>query len=175
MHKYTFKSYSPIFPHLFQKEKERICSHVQKIADIQHVGSTAVPGLGGKGIIDIAISATEVDTDVVTQQLQEIGYEYRLAYSTSDRRYFVAFLPDPEEQMRRYHIHLTYPESDQWKGLIGFRDYLRGHPEAVKEYSELKRKAVIEANQDGDIYRKIKDPIFRKLLRSAEDEKKRDV
>lgn len=143
--------------------------------DIQHVGSTAVPGLGGKGIIDIAIAVAKEDMNRVTKQLQELGYEFRPAYSTADRHYFVAFLPDPEEQTRRYHIHLTFISSHDWKGLIEFRDYLRTHPEALEEYAELKRKAVLEANQDGDLYRKIKDPIFRKLLRSAEDEKKREI
>lgn len=153
----------------------RISDQIHNLIDIQHVGSTAVPGLGGKGIIDIAIAVAKEDMDSATQQLQELGYEFRPTYSTPERHYFVSFLPDPEEQTRRYHIHLTFPASNDWKGLIEFRDYLRTHPEALQEYAELKQRAVHEANQDGEMYRKIKDPIFRKILQSAEGEKKGEV
>lgn len=56
MNKYVFKPYSALFPNLFAKEKARIVQHFLFPASIEHVGSTAVPGLGGKGIIDIAIA-----------------------------------------------------------------------------------------------------------------------
>ena len=51
MKKYVFKPYNPKFPVLFEQEKQRIASHLKEKAPIEHVGSTAVPGLGGKGII----------------------------------------------------------------------------------------------------------------------------
>jgi GrpB-like predicted nucleotidyltransferase (UPF0157 family) len=56
MKKYVFKPYSKNFPELFQKEKERIVSNLNLPLVIEHIGSTAVPGLGGKGIIDIGIA-----------------------------------------------------------------------------------------------------------------------
>ncbi len=92
---------------------------------IEHVGSTAVPGLGGKGIIDIAIGVEKECMEDIKNKLQELGYEFRPSFSTPDRFYFIIYLPDPEEDRRRYHIHLTYLESKEWKELIGFRDYLR--------------------------------------------------
>jgi GrpB-like predicted nucleotidyltransferase (UPF0157 family) len=72
-------------------------------------------------------------------------------------------LPDPEEESRRYHLHLTYPENNEWKELIHFRDYLRNHPEELREYSELKKQAALEANHEGNRYRKIKEPMFEKI------------
>jgi len=87
---------------------------------------------------------------------------YHPSFSTPERLYFVAFLPDVEEGARRYHIHLTYFGSGEWKELIEFRDYLLNSPEAVKEYAELKKRAALEADEDGEKYRKIKEPIFKK-------------
>lgn len=164
MKKYVFKPYSKIFPELFRKEKERISSALPNVLSIEHVGSTAVLGLGGKGIIDIAIAVDRKNMDLAITQLQGLGYEFRPIYSTPDRAYFIIYLPDSEEEIRRYHVHLTYPESDDWKGLIGFRDYLRAHPEALQEYAELKRRASIEANNDGEKYRQLKNAIFKKYL-----------
>lgn len=162
MKKYVFKPYSNIFPELFRKEKERIASRVTKAIAIEHVGSTAVPGLGGKGIIDIAIAVPKDAMDSTIKELQSLGYEFRPSFSTPDRAYFVIFLPDPEEETRRYHVHLTFPESNEWEELIGFRDYLREHPEEALEYAELKRKAALEANHEGEKYRKIKEPMFKR-------------
>lgn len=161
--KYTYKPYSNTFPSLFQKEKERISSSLNIASAIEHVGSTSIPGLGGKGIIDIVISVPREEMDQASQILQELGYEYRPSFSTLERFYFVSYLEDLEEGIRRYHIHLTYPSSKEWKNLIGFRDYLRTHPEAVEEYAAIKKHAAAVANQDGEQYRKMKEPIFKKI------------
>ena len=163
MKKYIFNHYSKIFPELFQKEKERIRLSIHIPLTIEHVGSTAVPGLGGKGIIDIAIAVDRQNLELVSTQLQTLGYEFRPQFSTPDRHYFITFLPDPEEENRRYHIHLTYPENEEWNNFLGFRDYLIHHPEDAQEYAEIKRKAALEANQDGEMYRKLKEPIFKKV------------
>ncbi len=65
--KYVFKPYNQKFSELFEKEKERIISCLKKRLSIEHVGSTAVPDLGGKGIIDIAIGVNKEDRDQVCQ------------------------------------------------------------------------------------------------------------
>lgn len=163
MKKYIFKPYNDLFPSLFNMEKERIAFRLPQDALIEHVGSTAVPGLGGKGIIDIAIAVDKHFMDSSKTALQELGYEFRPSFSTPDRFYFIIYLPDPEEGRRRYHIHLTYPESKEWRELIDFRDYLLSSPETIQEYAELKKTAALEADQDGEKYRKIKAPIFEKI------------
>lgn len=163
MKKYVFRPYSAIFPELFNKEKGRIAPHLKKALSIEHVGSTAVPGLGGKGIIDIAIAVKKEDMEETSKEIQDLGYEFRPNFSTSDRFYYIIFLPDPEEEKRRYHLHLTYPESKEWKDLIQFRDYLRSHPQELQEYAELKKQAAMDANHEGEIYRKLKEPIFKKI------------
>jgi GrpB-like predicted nucleotidyltransferase (UPF0157 family) len=166
MSKYVFKPYSTLFPTLFKQEEERIKTHLKEILKIEHVGSTAVKNLGGKGIIDIAIAVKKEAMDAQIKQLESLGYQYRPTFSTLERYYFVTYRPDPEETERRYHIHLTYPESSEWRELIGFRDYLRHHPEAAEEYAEIKKNAVKEANQDGERYRALKKPLFEKVASS---------
>lgn len=168
MSKYIFKPYSVIFPQLFEKEKKRISFHVKNILKIEHIGSTSVQNLGGKGIIDIGIATKKEDMENASKELQELGYEFRPSFRTVDRFYFVSCLPDPEEGKRRYHIHLTYPESSDWKGFIELRDYLRTHPEAVQEYAEIKKQAALESNQIGEHYRKLKKPVLEKIRSMAE-------
>ncbi len=163
MGKYTFKAYSKIFPELFLNEKVRILSSITTTLTIEHVGSTSIPLLGGKGIIDIAISTYKKNFDIISLELQKLGYTFKPTRSTIDRLFFRADLPDLEETLRRYHIHLTHPESDDWKDFISFRDYLCTHPQEIENYAKIKKEAALEANQNGEKYRKMKEPIFQKI------------
>lgn len=163
MKKYVFKPYRKIFPKLFNNERKRITNSTEVTSEIEHIGSTAVPGLGGKGIIDIVIAVDKGSLETMSKQLQNLGYEFKPNFSTSERLYFIIYLPDPEEESRRYHVHLTYHESNEWKDFIRFRDYLRNHPEEAQIYADMKRQAAIEANHDGEKYRKLKAPIFQRL------------
>jgi GrpB-like predicted nucleotidyltransferase (UPF0157 family)/aminoglycoside phosphotransferase len=163
MSKYTFKPYSAIFPSLFRQEKERIAAHLPEDAVIEHIGSTAVPELGGKGIIDIGIAVDKGSMEALSLEIQKLGYEFRPDFSTADRFYYVIFLPDPEEGSRRYHLHLTYSESKEWKELLGFRDYLRNHREAVEEYAAIKKRASLEAVDNKENYQIVKAPWIKKI------------
>jgi len=167
--KYVYKPYSKVFPDLFQHEKERISASLTNALAIEHIGSTAIPNLGGKGIIDIAIAVAKEEMEHACITIQKLGYEFRPTFSTPDRFYFITYLKDPEEGSRRYHIHLTYPSSNEWKELIGFRDYLKAHPEAVEEYANIKKHAADTANQDGEQYRKMKEPMFQKIKAFIKD------
>ena len=152
--KFVFKAYNPQFPTLFIHEKDRIAKHLKMPCIIEHVGSTAVPGLGGKGIIDIAIAADRSSFSSLITEFQHLGYEYFPKYSTLDRHFFKN-LP--------FHLHLTYLENKEWADFLKFRDYLRAHPEARDEYADLKKRAALEANHEGAKYREIKAHIFSKF------------
>jgi len=160
MKKYVYKLYSEIFPKLYEQERDRIKTVLINVMYIEQAGSTAVPNLGGKGIIDIAIVVNKQDLETASEQLQKLGYEMGLSFSTPERLYFTIILPDPGERDRKYHVHLTYPENNVWKDLIDFKDYLKNHPDVVKEYSEVKKQAAIEANDNGEKYREIKKSLI---------------
>jgi len=72
-----------------------------------------------------------------------------------------------EQKRIRSAVNLTYPENNEWTEFLEFRDYLKSHPKESDEYSELKRQAALEANDDGKKYRKIKEPIFKKIKESS--------
>lgn len=164
MKKYVFKPYNQNFPKLFSAEKKRILACLGVFTLIEHVGSSAVPGLGGKGIIDIALEVEKKDIEVVSTKLQDMGYELRKEYSTPDHLYFVIYLPDPEEEVRRYHLHLTASKSEDFKNFIAFRDYLKSDSKAAKDYAKIKEKAALEANHSGEKYRKLKKSVFVKFF-----------
>ena len=169
MEKYVFKPYNPIWPKLFMRECERIKRNIFWAINIEHIGSTAVPGLGGKGIIDIAIAAGKEDLERTAKVLQEfLGYVFRESGSTIERLFFRIDLPDEEEGMRRYHVHLSFAESSEWRDLILFRDYLRDHSEEVQRYAELKKDLVDQVRGDGGLYRKHKAPFFEEVLKKAQ-------
>ncbi len=166
--KYAYKPYNELFSKLFLQEKARLLSVLnEECIDIEHVGSTAVPGLGGKGIIDIGIIVTKQDIDRASRKIESLGYIFRETGSTPERWFFRIDLPDSQEGIRRYHLHLTFPESIEWKKLIAFRDYLRSHASALEEYDELKKKSAEEVKEDGALYRKKKSPFFGKVLAKA--------
>lgn len=168
--KYKFRPYNKIFPKLARKEIERIGKLVQNV-QIEHVGSTAVPGLGGKGVIDILVVAPKEKWDQIGEELTKLGYDYREhASDPVERRFFHANLPDEELGTRLYHLHLVYPGSLEAKRLIGFRDYLRTHPEDAKKYAEIKEiaaKAVLDLATKDEMkekYGEIKKDFIEKIL-----------
>lgn len=167
MDKYVFKPYDAIFPKLFKEEKERLSSYLTKDYLIEHIGSTAVTGLGGKGIIDIIVAADESDLSEVSLEIQKAGYEYRAVASMPTRLFFRIDQKDPVDGTKRYHLHLVAKDSHDWKDSLAFRDYLINHPDEVGRYNELKQKAAEEANQEGEIYKQIKEPFIKEILRKA--------
>lgn len=164
MKKYVFKPYDPIFPELFEKEKSRIKMILGQNDLIEHVGSTSVPGLGGKGIIDIYIATEKNQMKALSEKLQGLSYEYRPQASSNERLFHKISLPDPVEEIRVYHVHVAFPESQDWTVAIKLRDYLRVHPEDAQRYAEVKKLAAAKANENREIYLKIKGPILEEII-----------
>lgn len=173
--KYIFRPYSPLFPKLFASEKERLQNSLGEDIRIEHVGSTAVPGLGGKGVIDILAVGPKENWGHISEELEKLGYEYKKKDEEreKERLFFMATLPDPDIKTRIYHIHLSYPESPEVLRMIKFRDYLRNHPKEAEEYSQIKKMAADEAqtkttkDEMRDTYGKIKENFIKKILVSC--------
>lgn len=164
MFKYIFRPYDPIYTKLFSEEKNRLKKFLGKNVLIEHVGSTAIPGLGGKGIIDIAVAANNKnDLSAVSTLLIKAGYYFDPDDGTDERLFHGRVVSDD----RRYHVHLTYKDSKDWKEMTNFRDYLNTHPEDFKKYEKIKKKAVDLSDQDGKVYMKIKNPIILDILKKA--------
>ena len=171
MKKYEFKAYNPVSPKLFEDEKNRLAQYLSRDYQIEHIGSSAVPGLGGKGIIDIMIAVPKEQMEAFSQQAQKAGYIFRPLASTKNRLFLRQEYPEDFEKEKAYHLHITYSESDDWKEAIAFRDYLRTHPKDLTRYSEVKKKAAQEANESTEKYKSIKDSVLKEILNKALQDK----
>lgn len=164
--KYKFRKYDSIYPELFEKEKKRIMKILGKNIEIEHVGSTSVPGLGGKGIIDIAIKTPKNKIKLFIKRLKKVGYEYNPEHPKDARRIFLQRRIFYKGKERRVHIHLTLNKLF-WDSFIVFRDYLINDNKSCKEYAQIKKEAIKYAKGDGKKYRDYKNSFLQKILKKA--------
>jgi len=127
-------TYSPEWAKLFDKEKQLLIALIgDYVIDIQHIGSTSVPGLIAKPIIDIGIAITDFEEGKrCIEPIKSLGYEYKGENGIPKRHYFVK--GDPTT----HHLHIVEIDSEEWKKNITFRDVLRKNENLAKEYAELK-------------------------------------
>lgn len=149
---------------MFRREKNRLDKLLPNNYVIEHIGSTAVPGLGGKGIIDIYITVSQDQLSQVKQELESVGYIHIPEVGEGERLYFRIDLPDKLEKIRRYHVHIAEHGNKDFLQTVAFRNYLRENKDAKVEYIAIKQQAVKEAAGDKEIYMRIKKPFIRKVL-----------
>ena len=132
--------YNPLWPMLFEEERAQILSLTGPwVESVEHIGSTSVPGLGAKPILDIMVGLRSLsDAPQCISRLETIGYEYvpRHEAVLPERRYFHK---GPSYSSRTHHLHMVETTSEFWKRHLLFRDYLRAHPETARQYYELKK------------------------------------
>jgi GrpB-like predicted nucleotidyltransferase (UPF0157 family) len=157
--------YDPQWPLIYEEEKRRILQVIEHIiVRIEHIGSTAVPNLGAKPIIDIMVAVNHLgDAEKCIEPLQRIGYEYQPEQEASrpERRFFRKGNP-PKEQ--HYHLHMVELTSDFWKRHLLFRDYLRTHPKIAQKYYELKKRLAIEYSSDREGYTNAKTSFIESVV-----------
>ena len=139
MNKSKFRKYSKNYPKLFEKEKTKLKEIVPN-AKIEHIGSTSVEGLGGKGIIDVLVVVPRKDFEHVKKVLIKLNYDTLSRNLHKDR---ISFYKDSKIlKKRRVHIHLTAKNSKVEKQAIKFRNLLRKNKKLRDKYSLLKQKAI---------------------------------
>jgi GrpB-like predicted nucleotidyltransferase (UPF0157 family) len=126
--------HDPRWAPMFRRERERIVGALGQLAvAVEHVGSTAVPGLAAKPVLDIMVGVERLPLpETALAALAALGYQYRGDGGVPGRQYFRT---DP----RTRHLHVVALDGAQWTRTLAFRDYLRRHPEAAREYAALKR------------------------------------
>lgn len=131
---------------------------------IDHIGSTAVPGLAAKPVIDIQISVAALDpVDPFRVPLEGLGYVYRADNAERTKRYFRERPGDP-----RTHIHVRKLGSFSQQFPLLLRDYLRAHPAELTPYEQLKRQLAAQYPHDGAAYTEAKIPWFWQTIRRAD-------
>ncbi len=160
--------YDPTWPILYEVERTHILNAIGGfIEDIQHVGSTSVPGLGAKPIIDIMIGIHKLSlVDKCVQPLQSFGYDYMGEFGIPDRHYFRK-PPEALTTHRTHHIHMVETNHDGWKRNVLFRDYLRTHPEDANQYEVLKRALAKQFGSGREGYTDAKTEFIEAVLAKA--------
>lgn len=166
MQKYVFKKYDPVYNNFFKLEKNNLQKLLGKNILIEHVGSTSVPGLGGKGIIDIVISSPKDQFDQIKKTLTNNGYLFRPNAGTSTRLFFRTDYYN-DKNVKLIHIHLVEKDSRDWKEMIVFREKLTNNLQLCREYVKIKKKAVKISNGNGDKYKQYKEKFINKVLKNA--------
>lgn len=173
----TINDYNPTWPHEF----EAIRSSLRKILGplavrIDHIGSTSVPGLGAKDVIDIQVTVREL-TPEISQRLIEAGYEYWEAISCDHvplgeddhpDLWAKLFFTQPPGR-RRANVHVRVEGRPNQRYALLFREYLRAHPNSARTIELIKREIAKRHAEDLDAYYDIKDPVYDLIWDAALD------
>lgn len=167
--------YDPAWPACFEAEAAELRRLLppELIGRIEHFGSTAVPGLAAKPIIDmmVAVPSLAVVAQRIAPILTGLGYEFfwRDAERGLPGIAYAWFIKRDAEGRRTHHIHCLEARSSEWERLL-FRDYLRAHPEAAREYDALKRRIAEKHPDDRVAYSKAKTGFIRRVMKAAQRE-----
>lgn len=158
--------HSPDWKLAFEQEQKFLQTLLgEHVRDIYHIGSTAIPGLSAKPIIDILVALHNFSTvETFRNILEEAGYEYWENGSNDIRVLFIK----SQSEKRTHHIHFTEYESDEWKKAFAFWNYLRAESEALKEYEELKQRLAEQHPSDRDQYSKGKADFIKSIIRKTD-------
>jgi len=149
------------FPKVFEKGKNRISKAVKGV-EIHHIGSTAVPGLGGKGIIDIMIGIKNwKEAKEIIKKLESIGFKHLHPKETG--RIFLSKHRKPT--LDNFRIHIVIKGNKPYKDTLALRDYLRKNRKEIKRLFKLKLKWLKETKGDRTKYFKLKEGYIKEILK----------
>jgi GrpB-like predicted nucleotidyltransferase (UPF0157 family) len=154
--------YDPAWPAAFEAERERLAPLLGAL-EIHHIGSTAVPGLLAKPIIDMVALVDDLDAPVAAL-VSSGGYQYPWAFNaTLAHRRFLCY---PRASHRSHHLHLV-DNSAELERRLHLRDLLRKDPGLADEYVALKRTLAARFREDREGYTEAKAPFIRRVEKQA--------
>ncbi len=150
------------WPILYSAEVNRLRETLgERIGRAEHVGSTAIPGVDAKPIIDLVVAVSDIEAGAaLVPELVLLGYEHRPEDSSSER----IFLACGPRACRTHHLSLTTENSPFWVEKMLFRDYLRANPAVALEYCNLKRQLAARFSEDRRAYTAAKLPFVQQVL-----------
>jgi len=153
---------------LLRQEAERLRAALgDQVVRIEHAGSTSVPGLDAKPILDIVVAVRDM-TEVAAfeQALRPLGYVHQVENDQPGRLYFPKRLPDDRST---HHLNITELGTECWLTHVAFRDYLRDHPESREEYRKLKLDLGRRHSTDRAAYQEGKRAFIERVLALAHE------
>ena len=163
--------YDPAWPAMFEMERANLQSALGSlVVTIEHMGSTAVPGLAAKPIIDLLVGVRNLADarSRCIEPLQALGYTYIPQYESwlPGELFFRKGVPGPWT----HHAHVMEPSNPRWDAFLLFRDYLRTHPDAVSAYADLKKSLAAAFEADIAGYRTSKNSFVDASMAKAREE-----
>jgi len=157
--------YDPSWPRLFEEER---ASLVRVIAPwlagpVEHIGSTAIPGVAAKPVIDIMAIVESLDASRPALEVLAANDYCYAPYRAESEHWFCK----PSPAFRTHHLHLVPSGSPLLAEAIAFRDYLRAHADVANEYADLKRRLAREHRLDREAYTEAKTPFIQRVLACA--------
>ena len=153
--------YDPSWPGRFKQEEAilRQALAAWLVGPVEHIGSTAIPGLAAKAVIDIMAGVDTLDASRPSiAALADLGYCY-FPYRAESEHWFCK----PSPAFRTHHLHLIPFESRRWTEAVAFRDYLRAHSQIATEYEDLKRRLAQKYRFDREAYTEAKGPFIARI------------
>jgi GrpB-like predicted nucleotidyltransferase (UPF0157 family) len=156
--------YDPGWPRLFEELRTRVLAGLEELpVEVEHVGSTAVPGLAAKPIIDMDVVAPRTeDIPLVIERLARIGYEHQGDLGVEGREAFRSPGGVPE-----HHLYAVVQGNAAHRRHILLQELLRSHPDVAVRYGELKRRLAHAYGPDRDGYTEAKSEFIDEVLRAA--------
>jgi GrpB-like predicted nucleotidyltransferase (UPF0157 family) len=167
--------YDPRWPDMFREEKAHLlsCCPNGLIRRVEHFGSTAVPGLAAKPIVDMLVEVSDLEATrtQIAPLLEAQGYEclWRPTHGDDGPPFYAWFIKRNRPcGVRTHHIHMVEAHfTEQWTSLL-FRDYLIEHPEIAQEYEALKRRLATEFPKDRVAYTRGKTEFISRITSEAQ-------
>ena len=160
------EKYDSKWKEMFKEEKQELEKIFGPLAiKIEHIGSTSIEGLSSKPIIDIAIALVKLeDFKKIKHNFEKEPYSIK-EDSVQDE----ILIRKGNEDNRTHFIHIMEIESKRYKDTIKFRDYMRTHSQAVKEYEELKEKLAKKYADNRKMYTNSKNEFIQSILKKANE------
>lgn len=161
--------HNPKWRELFEAERVLLLGHFEgAILEVSHGGSTAIPGIPAKPILDLfAIVFSLEMAEAIRPGLEGLGYEWRGPHGIAERRYCVKGPPSN----RTHHLHLVEADSEQWRNHLLFRDYCIWHPDVAQDYGELKQALALRFPNDRKAYTDGKEAFIRQTIAKAVEDR----
>lgn len=158
-------AYTPVWARIFQEESSLLKQTLGAYAvDIQHIGSTSVPGLAAKPILDIGVAVVhETDVAACVPLLTAVGYSYHGDRGPAEGYFF----DRGAEQRRTHYLHMLLADSPGWTNYLRFRNHLIAHPAARDAYMQLKRQLAVQYAVDRAAYTAAKAQFIQDILTAA--------
>jgi GrpB-like predicted nucleotidyltransferase (UPF0157 family) len=157
-------SYNSNWKKMYKEESEKIKNVLSDIIiDIHHVGSTAIPGIKAKPVIDILVEVKDIEAvDRYNHKMKDLGYEVMGEYGILKRRFF-----RKGGNNRTHHIHIFQAGNEEIERHINFKEYLIAHPDKARVYSKLKEELANKYTYDVENYTNSKSDFIKEIDKKA--------